>query len=71
MRERILKYFRASPSEYSIVFTSGATGALHTVGEIFPWSKNSKFYYLAEVDFHLNVHLRLILVEPQLCPWNS
>ena len=49
MRERILKYFRASPSEYSIVFTSGATGALHTVGEIFPWSKDSEFYYLSEV----------------------
>ncbi|KAK8799195.1 hypothetical protein WA171_005942, partial [Blastocystis sp. BT1] len=48
MREKILKYFHASPSEYSIVFTSGATGALHTVGEIFPWSKDSKFYYLAE-----------------------
>ena len=49
MREKILKYFRASASEYSIVFTSGATGALHTVGEIFPWSKDSKFSYLAEV----------------------
>lgn len=49
MRERILKYFKASPSEYSVIFTSGATGALHTVGEIFPWSKHSRFYYLAEV----------------------
>lgn len=49
MRERILKFFRASPSEYSVVFTSGATGALHIVGEVFPWSKDSEFYYLAEV----------------------
>lgn len=49
MRERVLKFFNASPSDYSVVFTSGATGALHTVGEVFPWSKNSKFYYLAEV----------------------
>lgn len=54
MRERILKYFNASPSEYSVIFTSGATGALYTVGEIFPWSKHSRFYYLAEV---LNVVL--------------
>ena len=49
MRERELKFYNASPSEYSEVITSGATGALHTVGEVFPWSKNSKFYYLAEV----------------------
>lgn len=49
MRERVLKFFNASPADYSVVFTSGATGALHTVGEVFPWSKNSKFYYLAEV----------------------
>lgn len=49
MRERILSYFHASPEEYSVIFTSGATGALHTVGEIFPWTKDSTFYYLAEV----------------------
>lgn len=49
MRTRILKFFNASPLEYSVIFTSGATGALHTVGEIFPWSKDSKFYYLSEV----------------------
>ncbi|KAK8817387.1 hypothetical protein WA556_003280, partial [Blastocystis sp. ATCC 50177/Nand II] len=48
MRERILSYFHASPEEYSVIFTSGATGALHTVGEIFPWTKDSTFYYLAE-----------------------
>ena len=49
MRSRILKFFNASPLEYSVIFTSGATGALHTVGEVFPWSKDSKFYYLTEV----------------------
>ena len=49
MRERILSYFHASPEEYSVIFTSGATGALHTVGEIFPWTKDSTLYYLAEV----------------------
>lgn len=53
MRERILKFFNASPSEYSVVFTSGATGALHIVGEVFPWSKDSEFYYLAEVNLFM------------------
>lgn len=61
MRERILKFFRASPSEYSVVFTSGATGALHTVGEIFPWSKDSEFYYLAEVLVCFFFHCRTII----------
>ena len=45
-RDMILKFFRADPEEYSVIFTSGATGGLHLVGESFPWSKNSKFYYL-------------------------
>ncbi|KAK8803347.1 hypothetical protein WA158_001041 [Blastocystis sp. Blastoise] len=45
-RDLILKYFRADPKEYSVIFTSGATGGLHLVGESFPWTKNSKFYYL-------------------------
>lgn len=49
MRERVLRFFKADPLEYTVVFTSGATGALHTVGEAFPWTKDSKFYYLTEV----------------------
>lgn len=61
MRERVLKFFNASPSDYSVVFTSGATGALHTVGEVFPWSKNSKFYYLAEVAISSAIYV----LEPQ------
>ena len=50
VRERVLRFFKADPLEYTVVFTSGATGALHTVGEAFPWTKDSKFYYLTEVD---------------------
>lgn len=49
VRERVLRFFKADPLEYTVVFTSGATGALHTVGEAFPWTKDSKFYYLTEV----------------------
>jgi len=31
-----------------VVFTSGATASLHLVGESFPWTKKSHFYYLRE-----------------------
>lgn len=49
IREKVLRFFNADPEEYTVAFTSGATGALHTIGESFPWSEKSKFYYLAEV----------------------
>eukprot|EP00920_Eleutheroschizon_duboscqi_P008285 GHVT01019151.1.p1 GENE.GHVT01019151.1~~GHVT01019151.1.p1 ORF type:complete len:381 (+),score=88.54 GHVT01019151.1:124-1143(+) len=32
--------------DYSIIFTSGATGALKLVGENFNWQRGSRFYYL-------------------------
>ena len=51
MRGRVLSFFHASPIDYTVVFTSGTTGSLHIVGEVFPWRKNSKFYYLSEVCF--------------------
>ena len=31
-------YFSASPQEYDVVFTSGATAAARLVGEYFPWT---------------------------------
>ena len=31
-----------------MVFTSGATASLHLIGETFPWTKKSNFYYLRE-----------------------
>lgn len=36
-RNTVLQHFGASPREWSVVFTSGATAALKTVGEQFPW----------------------------------
>ena len=30
------------------MFTSGATASLHLIGESFPWTKKSNFYYLRE-----------------------
>ncbi|ELP85028.1 zinc finger protein DHHC domain containing protein, putative [Entamoeba invadens IP1] len=48
MRKRILKYFNANEKEYDVVFTSGATEALKTVGENFPFTEASVFLYLLQ-----------------------
>lgn len=32
-------FFGASAQEYDVVFTSGATAAIRTVAEYFPWSE--------------------------------
>eukprot|EP00824_Muranothrix_gubernata_P016906 TRINITY_DN3473_c0_g2_i2.p1 TRINITY_DN3473_c0_g2~~TRINITY_DN3473_c0_g2_i2.p1 ORF type:complete len:441 (+),score=69.88 TRINITY_DN3473_c0_g2_i2:51-1325(+) len=45
VRARVLDFCNASPDEYSVVFTSGATGALKLVGESFPWTHDSHFLY--------------------------
>lgn len=37
-----------SLSEYSVIFTSGATAALHLLSETFPWSKGSRLTYLEQ-----------------------
>ncbi|CEM05223.1 unnamed protein product [Vitrella brassicaformis CCMP3155] len=45
-RELLLDFFNADAQQYSVVFTSGATGALKMVGEDFPWSPRSEFVYV-------------------------
>jgi len=35
--QRILEHFNTGPEKYSVVFTSGATGALKIVAECFAW----------------------------------
>eukprot|EP00922_Rhytidocystis_sp_ex-Travisia-forbesii_P065422 GHVS01097216.1.p1 GENE.GHVS01097216.1~~GHVS01097216.1.p1 ORF type:complete len:831 (+),score=59.16 GHVS01097216.1:179-2671(+) len=45
-RTMVLRFFNAPPEDFSTVFTSGATGALKMVGEDFPWTSSSKFFYL-------------------------
>ncbi|KAF3438269.1 hypothetical protein FNV43_RR21030 [Rhamnella rubrinervis] len=47
-RQQVLDYFKASPKEYTCIFTSGATSALKLVGEAFPWSSQSCFMYTME-----------------------
>eukprot|EP00764_Aduncisulcus_paluster_P001791 gnl/Carplike_NY0171/1259_a1701_793.p1 GENE.gnl/Carplike_NY0171/1259_a1701_793~~gnl/Carplike_NY0171/1259_a1701_793.p1 ORF type:complete len:547 (-),score=120.17 gnl/Carplike_NY0171/1259_a1701_793:101-1741(-) len=44
-RDLILSFFNTSSSEYSVVFTSGATQGLKMIGEYFPWTEESAFVY--------------------------
>lgn len=48
VRERVVRYFNTTLSEYSVIFTSGATAALHLLSETFPWSNSSRFTYLEQ-----------------------
>ncbi len=43
VRTVILQHFNADPSEWQLVFTRSATGALKMVGETFPWTRGSLF----------------------------
>lgn len=44
-RELLFNFFNISKSTHTIIFTGGATGGLKLVGEDFPWTSGSKFYY--------------------------
>ena len=39
VRDLVLAHFGTTAQEYDVIFTSGCTGALKLVGEIFPWAK--------------------------------
>src|SRR5690606_36909739 len=47
-RRRILEFFRADPSEYEVIFTLNATGALKLVGEAYPFEARSVFRLTAD-----------------------
>ncbi|XP_066247103.1 molybdenum cofactor sulfurase 2 isoform X1 [Euwallacea similis] len=44
VRYRILKFFKASPEEYSVIFTSGATQSLKLIAESFSFHGGSLVY---------------------------
>ncbi|PRW20464.1 Molybdenum cofactor sulfurase [Chlorella sorokiniana] len=46
LRRRVLDFFGADPSIYDIVWTRSGTGALHILGETFPFTPGSRFAYL-------------------------
>lgn len=53
-RAAVLKYFRADPEEYVVIFTSNASGALKLVGESYPFTPDS--HYLLTYDNHNSVN---------------
>jgi len=53
-RATILKFFNADPSEYTVIFTLNASGALKLVGESYPFGPGS--HYLLTFDNHNSVN---------------
>ncbi|CAK5266593.1 unnamed protein product [Mycena citricolor] len=53
-RAAVLGFFRASPVDYTVVFTANATGALKLVGESYPFTGGSS--YVLSADSHNSVH---------------
>lgn len=53
-RAYILKYFNASPDEYTVIFTPNSTGALKLVGESYPFKAGD--HYLLTFDNHNSVN---------------
>lgn len=49
----VLDFFGAPKEDYTVVFTSNATGALKLVGEAFPFTKGSS--YVLGTDSHNSV----------------
>jgi molybdenum cofactor sulfurtransferase len=54
VRSHLLRYFNASPDEYSVVFTPNATGALKLIGESYPFTPGSR--YMLTTDCHNSVN---------------
>jgi molybdenum cofactor sulfurtransferase len=53
-RAYVLKYFNASPEEYTVIFTQNASGALKLVGESYPFERGGN--YLLTFDNHNSVN---------------
>jgi selenocysteine lyase/cysteine desulfurase len=53
-RASVLKFFNASPDEYTVIFTSNASNALKLVGEAYPFKTEGQFLLL--FDNHNSVN---------------
>ena len=53
-RSSVLAFFDAPATEYTVIFTSNATGAMKLVGEAFPFVEDSS--YILGVDSHNSVN---------------
>ena len=47
-RQRIRQFFNANSTEYEVIFTLNASGALKLIGESYPWSASSHFFLTAD-----------------------
>ena len=67
VRNIILEFFNANELEYSVVFTSGATGALKIISESFPWDSNTEFWYILSfnknITFVLKINKLLLILK--------
>jgi len=53
-RRAVREFFRASPEEYEVIFTAGASAALKLVGESYPFAPGGR--YLLTYDNHNSVN---------------
>ncbi|MEO3849633.1 aminotransferase class V-fold PLP-dependent enzyme [Streptomyces sp. B8F3] len=53
-RQAVLRYFKADPAEYAVIFTPNATGALRLVGEAYPLGRGSRL--VLSLDNHNSVN---------------
>lgn len=53
-RKYVLKFLKADPEEYDVIFTMNASGALKLVGESYPFTKGG--HYLLTFDNHNSVN---------------
>ncbi|KAG7288428.1 hypothetical protein NEMBOFW57_004779 [Staphylotrichum longicolle] len=53
-RARILSHLNASPDEYTVIFTSNATGAARLVGEAYPFRRGTDFVLTADNHNSIN-----------------
>src|SRR5690606_37077026 len=47
-RDAVLRFFNASPDEYTAIFTPNATGACRLAGEAYPFQPGTRFVQLAD-----------------------
>ena len=53
-RSDVLAFFDAPPTEYAVIFTPNATGAMRLVGEAFPFVQESS--YVLGADSHNSIN---------------
>lgn len=70
-RSRVLAFFDAPVTEYAVVFTHNATGALKLVGEAFPFNRDSTFVLGTDSHNSVNGIRQFALVKGALLAYIS